>query len=192
MRIRKAAEQDIEAVERIFEDVHTEEEAGRTSIGWVRGIYPTRQTAEAALQRQDLFVLAENGMIAGTAIINQLQVDSYKGAGWQYDVPDDQVMVLHTLAISPHASGRGLGRSFVAYYEEYARDHGCRYLRMDTNEKNARARKLYRRLGYQEIGIIPCTFNGIEGVRLVLLEKCLQDSRASSGEFAASHVLRES
>ena len=61
----------------------------------------------------------------------------------------------------------------MAFYEEYARRQGCRYLRMDTNVKNARARAMYAKLGYREIGVIPTTFNGIEGVNLVLLEKAL-------------------
>ncbi len=42
---------------------------------------------------------------------------------------------------------------------------------MDTNAKNQAARSLYRKLGYTEIGIVPCNFNGIEGIFLVLLEK---------------------
>ena len=44
---------------------------------------------------------------------------------------------------------------------------------MDTNERNARARAMYKKLGYREIGVIPTVFNGIAGVNLVLLEKAL-------------------
>ena len=44
-------------------------------------------------------------------------------------------------------------------------------MRLDTNAKNARARKMYKSLGYEEIGIVDTTFNGIAGVELVLLEK---------------------
>ena len=44
---------------------------------------------------------------------------------------------------------------------------------MDTKVINSRARALYQRLGYKEIGVVPCVFNGIDGVQLVLLEKKL-------------------
>ncbi len=54
-----------------------------------------------------------------------------------------------------------------------ARENGCTVLRMDTNAKNAAARRLYARLGYKEIGIVDCEFNGIAGVHLVCLEKSL-------------------
>ena len=69
--------------------------------------------------------------------------------------------------------GRGYGSRFVAFYEDYARAHRCPYLRMDTNERNTSARALYRRLGYQEVSVVPCQFNGIPGVNLVCLEKTL-------------------
>ena len=56
---------------------------------------------------------------------------------------------------------------------DYALENGSPYLRMDTNARNANARALYRKLGYREADIVPCVFNGIEGVQLVLLEKKL-------------------
>ena len=48
--IRKAKEKDLAAVEKIYDGIHTEEEAGRACVGWERGIYPTRRTAEDALE----------------------------------------------------------------------------------------------------------------------------------------------
>ena len=54
-----------------------------------------------------------------------------------------------------------------------ARENGCTVLRMDTNAKNAAARRLYLKLGYAEPDIVPCIFNGIPNVQLVLLEKKL-------------------
>ncbi len=168
--IRKAVKEDLPAIHMIYEDIHTEEEKGNVSIGWIRGIYPTADTARQALRRGDLFVEDDNGIV-GAAIINQQQVDSYQNAKWNYDVPEQEVMVLHTLVISPKVSGKGYGRCFVDFYEQYALSHNCHYLRMDTNAINQRARTLYKKLGYQEVGIVPTAFNGIENVQLVLLEK---------------------
>lgn len=175
MIFRKATANDLSPVADIYEDIHTEEEAGRTSIGWIRGVYPTRETAAASLLRGDLFVAQEGETIVGAAIINQQQVDVYEGAAWHFPVQDSAVMVLHTLVISPNVFGKGYGKAFVRFYEEYALSQNCPYLRMDTNEKNIRARAMYQKLGYQEIGTVPCVFNGIEGVHLVLLEKRLRE-----------------
>ena len=171
MIFRKAAEDDLAAISKIYAAVHTAEECGKTSTGWVRNVYPTDETAADALQRGDLFVAADDHGIVGTAIINQMQPDAYKDGHWEYDVPDDEIMVLHTLVIDPIHTGKGYGKSFALFYEQVALSQGCRFLRIDTQEKNVNARAMYKKLGYKEIGTVPCVFNGIEGVQLVLLEK---------------------
>jgi len=173
MEFRKAVATDLPAVAEIYADILTEQEEGRTFVGWARGVYPTEETAKLALERGDLFVQEVDGAITGAAIINQKQVDVYEGAAWRYPAGNEQVMVLHTLVISPKESGKGYGPRFAEFYENYALEKGCPYLRMDTNAGNARARALYAKLGYTEIGVVPCVFNGIEGVPLVLLEKYL-------------------
>ena len=146
---RQATLSDLEQIAAIYDHIHTEEEAGRATVGWVRGVYPTRQTALDAIQAGDMFVAEENGRLVATAKINQEQVPEYAEAAWTQDAPPEQVMVLHTLVVDPQAKGRGYGSRFVDFYESYALEHGCRYLRMDTNERNASARALYRNLGYQ-------------------------------------------
>ena len=142
--ISKATASDIDAVSSVYEHIHTAEEAGETTTGWIRGVYPERETALAALARGDLFVQTDiilgKELVVGTAILNRIQVDVYKTAPWKYDVPDSQVMVMHTLVI-------------------------------DTNAANNSARGFYKKLGYDEIDIVPCEFNGISDVKLVLLEK---------------------
>ncbi len=171
--IRKAVESDLDAVEIIYNELHDAEEHGEISVGWLRTIYPTRKTAEVSLKRGDLFVL-EEGLVLGAAIINQVQVDSYAKGAWEYEAKDKEVCVLHTLVISPKAGGKGYGKRFVKFYEDYALELGCHELRLDTNERNKRAREMYRKLGYKEIGIVPTVFNGIPDVNLVLLEKRIE------------------
>ncbi len=173
MQFRKATSADIPYIAEIYEEIHTEEESGRVTIGWERGVYPTKATAEAALERDDLFVGIDNDSIFGAAIINQQQVDVYEGADWIYPAEDEEVMVLHTLVISPKKAGHGYGEAFARFYEDYARDNHCPVLRIDTNERNSRARAMYKKLGYRESDKVPCQFNGIDGVHLVLLEKRL-------------------
>ena len=147
------------------------EDAGRVTIGWVTGVYPIRFDAEQALARGDLYVCESEGRVAASGILNQRQVDVYTEGRWAYAAEDRDVFVLHTLTVDPDLSGRGIGRAFVQFYEDTAKALGCTVLRMDTNEKNAAARRLYARLGYREADIVPCAFNSIPDVRLVLLEK---------------------
>ncbi len=173
LQIKKATAKDIAAIERIYEDAHREEKAGRTTTGWEQGVYPVRKTAEEALQRDDLYVLEDEYGIQCTGSINHIQVDVYEKGEWEVPAEGEEVLVIHTMIISSRAKGKGYGPAFVEYYEKMAREKGCLSLRLDTNAKNKPARQMYRKLGFREIGIVPTVFNGIEGVDLVLIEKPL-------------------
>ena len=147
---RKAAARDIAAIAEIYDLIHTLEEAGPRQVGWIRGVYPTEETACAAIEAGEMYVLEKDGAV---------------------EADDEQVMVLYTLVVSPKEGGKGYGREFVAEYETMALQNNCPFLRIDTNAINLRARSMYKKLGYREAGIIPCVFCGIPNVDLVCLEK---------------------
>lgn len=172
--IRLATEQDISAIAHIYDAILTKEEQEPTTVvGWLRGVYPTEQTARDSLTKNELYVMEEQGRIVAAAKINQEQVPEYVNCPWRFDAPPEQVLVIHTLVVDTSLQGRGYATAFIAYYEEMARRMNCPYLRMDTNSHNIPARKLYQQLGYWEPGIVDCVFNGIPGVHLVCLEKKL-------------------
>lgn len=170
--IRKAVAADIPAAADIYARI-LELEEGRRMTGWLRGIYPVEATARAALGRGDLYVYEEDGRVLASAIINQAQVDVYSLGAWTQPAEDSEVSVIHTLTVDPDEYGRGIARAFLSFYENEARNAGMRALRLDTNAINTAARAMYKKLGYTEVGVVPCEFNGIPGVRLVLLEKVL-------------------
>lgn len=171
--IRRAIKNDIPGIVKIYEKIIEHESQGRAYTGWKKDVYPTEKTALDSLATDELFILEDDSKILATARINQEQDPEYAKCWWIFDVPDSEVMVLHTLVVDPDASGLGIGRKFMNFYEEYALARGCHYLRMDTNVTNTPARAFYKKLGFSERGIIPCVFNGILDVQLVCLEKKL-------------------
>lgn len=173
--IRKGKKEDIDRIEEIYSKLFSWQDKGERTFGWIHGTYPTRETAETALEAGELFVLEEGGAVVASAKINGEQGEEYKRAAWKHpEASGSQIMVLHTLAVDPDCSGRGYGSEFVKFYEKYALENNCPYLRMDTMAVNRAARRLYSRLGYEEADIVACTFNGIPNVQLVCLEKVLE------------------
>ncbi len=171
--IRKAEKLDTERIAEIYGLIIDGDCGTESRVCWQKGVYPTIVTAEDALERGDLFVMTESGRVVASAIINQIQPESYGKCAWSTDARNDEIMVLHTLCVDPSYSGKGYGKRFVNFYEEYAAKNGCRFLRMDTNARNTNARRMYKKLGYNEAGIVRCDFNGIKNIELVCLEKNL-------------------
>lgn len=170
--IRQANQSDIASVTQIYERIHNEEENGNLIIGWVRGIYPTEKTAQTAFENGELYVFDE-GKILAAAIINHKQLEEYYACDWKFKAEDNEVLVLHTLVVDPECICKGVGNKFISYYEDKARRTNCKVVRIDTNELNVNARKLYKKLGYIESGKVHCSFNEIRGIDLMLLEKQL-------------------
>ena len=61
---------------------------------------------------------------------------------------------LEKLFVQASARGRGIGKLLVGALEDAARRHGCTLLLLGAR-RNDPAEDFYRRLGYQEYGIIP-------------------------------------
>ena len=61
--IRKGEPRDIAAIAVIYDRILDREECGGASTGWIRGVYPTADTARAALEAGELFVMEREGRV---------------------------------------------------------------------------------------------------------------------------------
>lgn len=173
MEIRKAVSQDIDAVERIYHAVLDDQEQNTNFTNWQRGSYPTRETAETALDMGTLYVQTEGDKMVGCAILNHEQLPEYANVPWEYPGTGDEVLVIHTLCVDPAASGKGYAKALVSYAEALGRKLGCTALRLDTYEGNTPARAMYTKLGYRFVGGTEFFFQGYIRETLVLFEKQL-------------------
>lgn len=173
MKIRKATAADLDAVAAIYDAILDEEERGGKSwTNWARGVYPVREDAEGALNADTLWVGEEDGRLCGAVILNHVQLPEYAHIAWTIPAEGEEVLVIHTLVVDPAQAGRGLGRQFVAFAEQHARDLGCTVMRLDTYEGNAPAAGLHRKLGYRQAGVTQFNFHGIVE-NLILFEKAM-------------------
>ena len=82
---------------------------------------------------------------------------------------------LSRLAVRPDRQAEGIGRWCLAEVERLAREQGCRAIRLDAIRALAPPIALYRRLGYEERGVIEwVNWYGIPR-ELLLLEKMLSE-----------------
>jgi len=58
---------------------------------------------------------------------------------------------IHDLAVLPTYRGQGIGRALLAAAEQHARERGCCKLTLEVLETNARARGLYRNVGFDDL-----------------------------------------
>lgn len=125
--IRLANPSDLDAIAEIYEEILAAEDARPVSYtNWQRGKYPTRNTAEAALEAGTLWVGEEDGAVYGCVNLNGEQLPEYDAIPWSVPAQPSEVGVIHTLVIRPSWSGQGKAREFVAFCEEELRRQGKR------------------------------------------------------------------
>jgi len=157
-----------------FEEILAlEERTGVTTTNWQRGKYPTRDDARQALEAGTLYVMEEEGDLFGCVNLNGEQLPEYDAIPWSFAAGRDQVMVIHTLCISPRWAGRGKAREFVDFCEEEARRQGKTVMRLDTWEGNLPANRLYPSLGYRFAGRALFFFQNFIQENLNCYEKAL-------------------
>lgn len=174
LKIRQAVSEDIDAVEKIFDAVLTNEENTTVYTNWRRGLYPTRKDAEKAFEAGTLYVgEAEDGTVAASVILNNIQPPEYKKLNWSVQAEGKEVLVIHTLCIRPDYAGRKFGEQFVAFSEKLAKDMGCKTVRLDTYEGNIPAAGLYTKLGYTYTGSTDFNFQNVIPEVLKCFDKVL-------------------
>ncbi|PWM21551.1 MAG: GNAT family N-acetyltransferase [Collinsella tanakaei] len=152
--IRQAKAADLAAVEGLYDEVIERLEKGENTTGWFRGWYPTRETALRAIEAGEMYVMYREGALAGSMVLNSIQPDVYHTLEWNVQAQGEEILLVHTLAVSPRFRGKGISTALMDFVEKEAALRGCRCIRFDTSARNIPAIRLYERLGYEFRGTV--------------------------------------
>ena len=147
-----------------------------------------------------MYVLEEGGEVLASVILNSFQPAEYAEIPWLYPAEGKEALVIHTLCVSPRAAGRGLATKLIEFACGFAYGRGAKVIRLDTNAKNAPARRLYLRNGWRLAGSHHALHEGRAGHRARLprarpLRKSPENAEkrpplfARSGVFAPNSII---
>lgn len=176
IQIIPATAEHLDGVQRLYSAVTTALENSGNPAGWFKDVYPIREDATAALAQNTLFVALLDWQVAGTTVLNQRPEPGYVAAqvDWQMSAADDEILVIHTLAVHPDFQNCGVGRQLVEFAESHARQKKLKAIRFDTYVQNTPAQQLYERLGYSYRGTYDIGYAEKYGLELFkLYEKVL-------------------
>lgn len=122
--------------------------------GWIKGIYPVRQTAESAVAENSLFIYRLNNTIVGSIVLNNTPEPAYTTVDWTVQGMDSEILVIRTLVVAPAYQGQGIASQLLDFARQYAIAQGQRAIRLDVSEKNTPAIALYKKAGYQYVDTV--------------------------------------
>lgn len=145
MEFRKAQTGDLPSVKNLYTEVINELDRTINYPKWVNGLYPSEPLFIGAIEKGWLFLLTDGEDVIGSVILNCFPTGEYPAITWQRELAPEQVVNIHTFAIHPHFSGKGVGSKMIGAIKEHAKQNGYQSIRLEVFRDNAPARRLYEK-----------------------------------------------
>ena len=119
--------------------------------------YPSASDYEKDIDADDLYVATLSSLPADENVVGVVGITL--GQPKEYDYlprtgeirTNNQVIVLHRLAVSPKIHKKGVAQRLMLFSEEVAKGKGIDCVRADTNVLNTQMQYIFKKLGYEYI-----------------------------------------
>lgn len=152
--IRKSTTNDIDELEALYNDLNDHLANTVNYPGWIKHIYPVRETAIQGIEEGSLFVSVINKKIAGSVILNHTPEEAYKGVNWLIKADYKDILVVRTLVVHPDFMNQGIAHNLMSFAKEYGISQKIKSIRLDVSVNNSVAIFLYEKLGYKYIDTV--------------------------------------
>ncbi|MDC7218922.1 MAG: GNAT family N-acetyltransferase [Spirochaetales bacterium] len=123
---------------------------------WDKEVYPNRQTQSASIKRGHQYRIGDEDRLIGAVVLNETQAEEWAAVDWQFN--DKTPLVIHALVIAPEAQGQGYGKKVLTACEDFARQEGYQFMRLDVYPGNPAALRLYEKYGYLQRGKVSLAY----------------------------------
>ena len=152
MTLYKAKIEDDDAILSFYDDVIARTPDISLHARWSKGKHPTAAGIRAYIKEGSMYLYKEEDVIVSAMAVTMYQGEDYHAIEWSQPVPDDEVAVIHILAVHPDRQGSGVGSEMVREAIRLARENGMKAVRLDALASNTPAHSMYERLGFEYRG----------------------------------------
>ena len=148
MVLQRASLEDYDSIIAFYDDVIERTPEIEKHARWQHGKHPTADGIKSYVNEGCMYLYKEQDTIVGAMALTMYQGADYHAIGWSRQVQDDEVSVIHILAVSPDKQGTGIGSEMVREAINLAKAKGMKSIRLDALATNTPAHKIYDRLGF--------------------------------------------
>ena len=152
MIINRVTIENFESIIAFYDDVTDRTPDMERFARWQKGKHPTHDGIRAYIEERSMYLYKENDTIVGAMALTMYQGNDYHAIEWSRQVADNEVAVIHVLAVSPDCQGKGIGAEMVREAIRLAQKSGMKAVRLDALASNTPAHRLYKSLGFEYKG----------------------------------------
>lgn len=146
--ITQATSADFDALWQFYSDVCNQQANDPYSPQWTLGVYPAEEDIRGHLEAGDLHVGWVDGVPAAAMVVTMHEDPEYADVPWITSAADDEVAVIHLLAVHPRARGQHVGSELVREAIRLSREAGKRVMHLDVVPGNQAASRIYEAEGF--------------------------------------------
>lgn len=151
LSFRIATDVDVPAIWKILQQ-SIERRRKDGSDQWQDG-YPNLSTVENDVEKQQNYVLTQNGKLIATAAVIFNYEPTYDEIDGEW-LTNGDFYVVHRVGVSDEVAGKGMATQLFQMIEEFAKENGVFSIKIDTNFDNLAMLRILEKLDYTYCGEI--------------------------------------
>lgn len=117
---------------------------------WKKDVYPHPDFVKQLIENREFFVMTQDSEIIAVMALNHI-LEGYDDMTWKVNAEQDQVLVIHAIAVAPTHMGKGYSKEMLRFAIAKARESGMKTIRLDVLPKNIPAVNAYISTGFQYV-----------------------------------------
>ena len=148
--MKRCETRDLPRMQEFYQLVIRETEDMSQNARWEYGKHPTKEMIENYVRQGMMYYVDTGKEIAAAVVVTHFQTSEYHGVNWHIVLKDNEVTVVHLLAVNPHCQKHGYAKAIMHEVIDLAKRNRMKAIRLDALECNKPAHKLYESLGFRK------------------------------------------
>lgn len=170
INFRKAQKQDINSLKTFYDEIIDWQKDDPYSPEWKKDIYPNLDDIVSHIEENGMYLMEEENTIIRAAAVVLNEDPIYREGNWKLKTDDDQVAVIHLLAINKKYRRKGYSSLLLQNLIRVIKEEGKKAIHLDTMINNIPAGKLYINNGFVYRGLLNVYYPDTGNMKVKLFE----------------------
>lgn len=144
---------DVDRISRFYQYVSKNTRNMQQFGKWIYGLHPTKEQIESYIKYGFMYCFERSNKILGAIAITPFQETEYQDIDWQIACQNNEVSVVHLLAVNPNYQGCGIARKIMRNAIHIAKNSNSKSVRLDALSCNIPAYRLYHSIGFEKVNV---------------------------------------
>jgi N-acetylglutamate synthase-like GNAT family acetyltransferase len=153
INLRKAEIDEAEKILNFYQEVIDSIKDSEFQPKWSEN-YPDLEYINSSIEKEELQVCTKDDEIISCVVLNDRFNPEYKDISWSVNAKPTEIIIIHTFAVSPDLTGRGIGREIFIHIKNEAVKNKKKTIRLDIIDGNSGAQSVFERFGFEYVDTV--------------------------------------